>query len=180
MQTCLIENTVVSVDELNAFTNNYSDTKDDTQMKVRMLSSAQQVVEEYLGYSLNPGHHIETHIGINQSNIYLNAMPVTNVWRVVINGEEVNCFEHGISSVHLFKRIKDGDVVVIEYDTGYTPIPDLIKTTILRIAALMLTEANNNIGITSKSFGDNTRTFQNLTDYSKYLAPASMYRIFRM
>jgi len=180
MQNCLEENTVVTVDELNAFTNNYSDTKEDMMMKMRMLASAQQVVEEYLGYSLNPGHHKETHIGFNQSNVYLNAMPVTNVWSVIVNGKEVNCFEHGISSVHLFERIKDGDIIFVEYDTGYTPIPDLIKTTILRIAALMLTEANNNIGITSKSFGDNTRAFQNLTDYSKYLAPASMYRIFRM
>jgi hypothetical protein len=53
----------------------------------------------------------------------------------------------------------------------------LIKNVVLRIASLMLTETSQNIGITSKSFGDSgTRTFINNTDYSKYLLPIAAYK----
>jgi hypothetical protein len=57
-------------------------------------------------------------------------------------------------------------------------IPVLFKQTALRIAALLLTEADNNIGITSKSFGDSgSRTFVSYTNFDKYLFPLSRYKL---
>lgn len=55
-------------------------------------------------------------------------------------------------------------------------VPSLVKTTILRIATLMLMEAGENIGISGKSFGDNSRTFISYTNYSKYLSPIQTFR----
>jgi hypothetical protein len=59
-----------------------------------------------------------------------------------------------------------------------TSMPVIFKQTVLRIAALLLTEADNNIGITSKSFGDmGSRTFISYTNFDKYLYPLSKYRL---
>lgn len=171
---------VVSLKELDQYTNNWSDTCEDIQMKDTMLKSAQRIVEEFLGYRLEPKHLTEKHIGINQNTILTNAMPVTNVWSVKVNGKDIPCYEHGVSSVTLPFRVCDGSEIVIDYDTGWQTVPELIKMSILRIAALLLTEANGNIGITSKSFGDNSRNFLNFTNFQKYLDPLSAYRIFRM
>ena len=55
--------------------------------------------------------------------------------------------------------------------------PVIILLTIKRIATLLLMEAGENIGITSKSMPDNSRTFINYTSYMKYLRPIQNYRI---
>lgn len=55
-------------------------------------------------------------------------------------------------------------------------VPDLVKITILRIATLMLMEGGENIGVSGKSFADNSRTFISYTNYSKYLNPIQTYR----
>jgi len=60
-------------------------------------------------------------------------------------------------------------------------IPEIIKLTIMRIAAILQTEGDSNIGITSKSFGDSgTRTFINTTNFDKYLIQISNYRKIRI
>jgi hypothetical protein len=57
-------------------------------------------------------------------------------------------------------------------------IPPIFKQTALRIAALLLTEADQNIGVTGKSFGDSgSRTFINYTNFDKYLSPLSKYKL---
>jgi hypothetical protein len=59
-----------------------------------------------------------------------------------------------------------------------TEIPSIFKQTQLRIASLLYTEADSNIGITSKNFADSgTRTFINYTNFDKYLSPLSKYRL---
>jgi hypothetical protein len=79
--------------------------------------------------------------------------------------------------------------IEIEYEAGWgiTPddditngayIPSIIKMTVLRIAALLQTESDSNIGVTSKSFADSgTRTFINTVDYSRYLIQLSNYKL---
>ena len=46
----------------------------------------------------------------------------------------------------------------------------------MRIATLMLMEGGENIGVSSKSFADNSRTFISYTNYLKYLSPLQTYR----
>ncbi len=55
-------------------------------------------------------------------------------------------------------------------------VPEVVKLTILRIATLMLMEGGENIGVTGKSFSDNSRTFISYTNYLKYLNPLQTYR----
>ena len=55
-------------------------------------------------------------------------------------------------------------------------VPSLVSITILRIATLMLMEAGENIGVSGKSFSDNSRSFISYTNYSKYLNPLQTYR----
>jgi len=60
-------------------------------------------------------------------------------------------------------------------------VPDIIQLTIMRIAAILQTESNGNIGITSKQFSDSgSRTFINTVDFSKYLTQISNYRKIRI
>ena len=180
MSDCILNKSVVSLDEFNTYSNNFSDTEGDVKLKVNLLNSAQSVVEEWLGYSLASCHHKEIHIGTNQKIIYLDAMPITTVWSVTIGDKVLEPVSHGISSVTLPCIARNGEEIVVEYDSGWQEVPDLIKTTILRIATLLLTESNGNIGLTSKSFPDNTRNFLNYTNFSKYLEPLALYRIFKM
>jgi hypothetical protein len=66
----------------------------------------------------------------------------------------------------------DGGALIIP------PMPKIITMTVLRIAAILVSESSNNIGVTSKFFGDSgTRTFINYTNFDKYLTPLSTYRI---
>lgn len=55
-------------------------------------------------------------------------------------------------------------------------VPDLVRLTVLRIGTLMLMEAGENIGVTGKSFADNSRSFISYTNYSKYLNPLQTFR----
>jgi hypothetical protein len=58
------------------------------------------------------------------------------------------------------------------------PMPSIITMTVLRIASILESESNSNIGVTSKSFGDSgSRSFINYTNFDKYLLPLSSYRI---
>ena len=55
-------------------------------------------------------------------------------------------------------------------------VPDLVRLTVMRIATLMLMETGENIGVTGKSFADNSRSFISYTNYSKYLNPLQTFR----
>ena len=62
-----------------------------------------------------------------------------------------------------------------------TTIPAEIISTILRIASLLQSESESNIGVTSKSFGDSgSRSFVNYTNFNKFLLPISRYRLKRV
>jgi len=65
----------------------------------------------------------------------------------------------------------------LQRDDG-NAVPPVIKSAIVRIAALMFQETNGNIGITGKNFGESgSRTFTNYVNYQKYLMPISNYRL---
>lgn len=77
--------------------------------------------------------------------------------------------------------LKAGKEIVEDY-LGFDPeenMPEVIILSILRLATLMLTEGNGNIGLTGKSFTDNSRTFVNYSNYRKYLQPLDGLRIVR-
>jgi hypothetical protein len=89
--------------------------------------------------------------------------------------------------------VTDGDDTVIDGGDAFSdyadeeetagaliipPMPRIITITALRIASILLSESDSNIGVTSKSFGDSGgRTFINYTNFDKYLSPLSAYRL---
>ena len=106
---------IVSLSEFDEYTGNYENEQKVVSLKTTLLSSAQELVGEYLRFDPE------------------------SKWKP----EEV---------------------------------PNLVKTTILRIATLMLMEAGENIGVSRKSFADNSRTFISYTNYHKYLNPLQTFR----
>lgn len=66
-------------------------------------------------------------------------------------------------------------------ETKWEPeeMPEVVKLSILRVATLMLSESGGNIGLTGKSFDNNSRTFINYSNYRKYLQPLDPIRDWR-
>lgn len=112
---------LVTVSEFNSYTGNMEAESDQIALKEQYLSSAQQIVADFLRFD-----------------------PENHEW---------------------------------SDDPTQNTCPPIIKLTIKRIATLLLMEAGENIGITSKSMPDNSRTFINYTSYMKYLRPIQNFRV---
>lgn len=89
---------LVTIAQFDNYTGNFEDSTETVALKTTFLSSAQELVTEYLRFN-----------------------PETK-WTAVT-------------------------------------MPSIVKVTVLRIATLMLMEGGENIGVTGKSFSDNSRTF---------------------
>jgi len=226
---------IVSVKNFQRFTNVFSE---DEGLQESYLQSAQNVVEDYLGYGLRRQIHTVFLDGNGSFELQLRARPVNEILSVQINGVEMD--SRLFYSQNEFIYLKEGVFpvgrrnVIVKYDAGYSeaqssesaggcccvldddgnqivnggwaeitpelePAPEptdppenpdsevmsnapaIIQTTILRIAAILQTESDGNIGITSKSFGDSgNRTFVNQTNFDKYLIQISGYKIIRI
>lgn len=183
MSACNYQNTLVTIEEFNVFSNNYESSDEVVALKYQILKSAQSVVESYLNYSLESHICVDEHVGCNNNRIYLNSRPVAMVNWVRVNGLFLDDFGFDCQSVYRTddKVFDYRDRVMIEYETNITAAPPLVKQTILRIATLMLMESNENIGVTGVSAPDGMgRTYINYNNYSKYLEPLHDYRVFRL
>jgi hypothetical protein len=180
----------VTVEELQKYSNVYGDTI----LQQSYIDSAENIVNTYLGYSptLHSYHQLLDGNGTNE--LQLQAKPILNLISVTINGNLIPLSEFYSSMNNEFlyynKIYPIGKRnIEMEYDAGFgiTPdddmvnsayIPSIIKMTVLRIAALLQTESDGNIGITSKSFADSgSRTFISTTNYDKYLIQLSSFKI---
>jgi hypothetical protein len=98
-----------------------------------------------------------------------------------INGGNANTTEWAATYDCGFSDAEYGVNVIFggyAMNTGVQDMPAIFKQTALRIAALLAMEANENIGVTSKQFGDSgSRTFINYTNFDKYLSPLSKYKL---
>lgn len=160
-------------------------------MAVAYISSAQERVEKYLRYKLQRKLYKSEIAGTGRRYIRLEAFPVTEIVSIKINNAEENASDFEIKDAYLsFKDGKrffpDGSIVEVEYYAGYTDAdihepsdaPELIKTTVLQIAALRQMESEQNIGINSKTFGDSgTRVFLSTRKYDDFLVNISEYRL---
>lgn len=180
---------IVSVTDFNTYSGNMEGTESpkDTvyTMKESMLSAAQGVVEEYLGYSPESAERTDIVQGIGNNHLYLFAQPISAVSSVTINGNTLASTDYDICGNYL--RLKNGvwpsgTDVSVTYTAGWSGanIPALIKMTILQIATLLLEESGGNIGVTSKSFAEDSRTFINYTNFSKWLKKLDTFRIVRL
>jgi hypothetical protein len=91
-------------------------------------------------------------------------------------------FEDGGDAGSTFdEELNGGFADSFNTDDDNNGVPRIIRLTVLRIAALLQSETDENIGVTSKTFGDSgSRTFVNYTNFDKYLLPISKYKLIRI
>lgn len=166
------------------YTNNYESSEEVDALKMQYLVSAREVVQNYLGYRLDIHDVTEYHVFTGSNDFYLRECPPIEVYSVKVNGESLPAPFYSLRGDHV--RLNDcchchhGEVE-IQYCAGFRKIPDLITQTILRIASLLQTESNSNIGITSRSYGtDGSRSFLNFTSFEKYLQPLYPFRTYKL
>lgn len=177
---------IVSIDQFNAYTGNYESSPEVDEMKTGFISSAEEVVRDYLGYSPEESERTDILSGIGSDRIYPYGYNITAVSSLIVCGQEISATAYEIHANYI--RLKDGvfpvgiNNVSVTYTAGWTSsdIPSLIPMTIKQIGSLLLQEAGGNIGITGKSFGENNRTFINYTNFNKWLEKLAQYKVFRM
>ncbi|ULQ59233.1 hypothetical protein K7I13_12130 [Brucepastera parasyntrophica] len=164
----------------------YTGVYDDESMQLVYLQAAEDIVINYLGFPVLEKEYTTYIDGNDDTQVLLRAKPVSVLSHVYINGAEQDPENFTIAGEILatlteailfskgYKNIK------VIYTAGFKQeeIPGLIIMTVLRIAALLQTESDNNIGITSKTFGDSgSRTFIQTRKYDDYLIQISDYKV---
>ena len=166
---------VVTKEELQGFTgvefesgNNIADL---------FIGSAQNIVETYLGYGIENKEYVK-HFALHSSNVIkCGVKNITVVSEITIDGTLVEDYYIDDDKI-ILKQPVISDNIIVKFTAGFgVDLPQIIKLTVLRIAALLQTESNNNIGISGKSFMDGSRTFVNFTNFDRYLIACSKYKI---
>ena len=167
----------------NDFCNDYEQSEDIDALKMQYLISAREIVESYLGYKLAIHDVTEYHVFTGSNDLYLRECPPQEIYSLKINGEYLPPMYYSLRGDHV--RINDCHIhrgeVEIQYCAGFRTIPDLITQTILRLGALLKTEASGNIGLTSKSYGnEGSRSYVNFTSFEKYLQPLYPFKTIKL
>ena len=169
---------VVAKEELEGFTGVQFETGNN--IADLFIGAAQNIVENYLGYEVESKEYIK-HFSLHSSNVIkCGVKNITAVSEISVDGTPVPVDNYYIDDDKIIlKQPVISDNIIITFTAGFsTDLPDIIKLTVLRIAALLQTESNNNIGISGKSsFIDGSRTFMNFTNYDKYLISCSKYKL---
>ena len=166
---------VVTREELQGFTG--VEFESGNNIAELFIGSAQNIVENYLGYEIESKDYVK-HFALHNSNIIKCGIKnITAVKEVTIDGALVEDYYIDDDKVILKKPVISDDII-ITFTAGFsTDLPAVIKLTVMRIAALLQTESNNNIGISGKSFIDGSRTFTNFTNFDRYLIACSKYKL---
>ena len=141
------------------------------------IGAAQNIVENYLGYEVESKEYTK-HFSLHNSNVIkCGVKNITAVSTITVDGTLVEDYYINDDDIVL-KQPVISDNIIIAFTAGFsTDLPQIIKLTVLRIAALLQTESNNNIGISAKSFMDGSRTFTNFTNFDRYLIACSKYKL---
>lgn len=149
------------------------------------INSAKSIIDNYLNYDAE----LKTYNGVFDGNgtdkIFLKAKPIEILQSVKIDDKEIDIANFVFDDYTEILYATNGIVfnkgtrnIIIKYSAGFNEIPEIIKLTNLRIAGILQTEGNNNIGISSKSFGTTeSRVFINTVNFDKYLLPLSKYKL---
>ncbi len=161
---------VITIDELQAYTGDNNPTILDEMF----LTSAQTIVEDFIGWKLEETE-IEEEADISSkyyfANSYILEVTSLKINDVVITDYVIknNCIKFGTYQ---------SGTLVINYLGGIETIPNLIKLATLQIATLKLMETGKKIGVTGTQLPDGMgHTFINYTNYEKYLTVLKGYRI---
>jgi hypothetical protein len=203
----------VTVEELQK----YSNVHEDSTLSQNYIDSAENIIENYLGYSPLYKGYSSLLNGNGTKTIGLKAKPIQALLEVIINDINIPVSNFIIENEFIYSKdilfFRGKKNIKINYFAGYNILndneqiddditdggnafstfdddvdggnsknhiimPDIIKMTVLRIATLLQTESDSNIGVTSKSFADSgTRTFVNTVNFDKYLIQISKYKL---
>lgn len=165
---------VVTTNELLEYTGVELNTHELAEL---FIGSAQNIVESYLGYEIESKEYTK-HFALHSSNVIKAGVKnITNVSEITIDGTLVENYYIDDDRI-ILKQPVISDNIIVKFTAGFsTDLPQIIKLTVLRIAALLQTESNNNIGISGKSFMDGSRTFTNFTNFDRYLIACSKYKL---
>lgn len=149
------------------------------------IDSAESIVKDYLSYDPTSQNYTHTFAGSGRYSLQLRAKPVTVLTSVTIDGVARNVADFRLEDELLIDKTRSifniNSEIVVAYTAGWAIVPGVFKNHAMRIASLLSQEAGENIGVTSTSFdGGNSRTFINYTNFAKYLAPLSSYRVVRL
>ena len=166
---------VVTKEELLGFTG--IEFESGNNISELFIGAAQNIVENYLGYEIESKEYTK-HFALHTSNVIKTGVKnVTLVSEITVNGTPVEDYYIDDDKI-ILKQPVISDNIIVKFTAGFgEDLPQIIKLTVLRIAALLQTESNNNIGISGKSFMDGSRTFVSYTNYDKYLISCSKYKL---
>lgn len=176
---------MVTTEEFTAYVDAYESDSNKIALQQVYIEAASQTVIDYINYDPSSKVYNDTFFGDGTNKIQLYSRPIESIESITVNGEEysvdnVRIKSKGSEWIVANDVFEEESEIVIQYVAGYESVPGAIKLAVLRIAALMYSESQGNIGVTSKSFQDQSRQFVNLTNYSKYLSPLDSYRIMRL
>jgi hypothetical protein len=180
----------VKIEELKE----YSGAHDEDNLLQNYIDTAENIVNTYLGYSPTLHNYIQYFDGTGTNELQLKSKPIANIISIEIDGQSIPLseFYNTFSSEFIYYNniFPNGKRnIKIEYDAGWgitvdddiingDYLPRIIRMTVLRIASLLQTESDGNIGVQSKSFADSgTRTFINTVNFDKYLIILSAFKI---
>ena len=166
---------IVTKEELQGFTG--VEFEEGNNIADLFIGAAQNIVENYLGYEIESKEYTK-HFALHTSNIIkVGVKNITNVSALSVDGIPIEDYYIDDDKI-ILKQPVISDNVIITFTAGFgEDLPQIIKLTVLRIAALLQTESNNNIGISGKSFMDGSRTFTNFTNFDRYLVACSKYKL---
>lgn len=179
---------IAAIDLFNAYSGNYEDSKAAVLLKTEFLKAAEGIVSDYLGFQPEEKEYRDVLLdGTGTGVLYLPARNITKLISLSFKDEpqsEDSFFlaDDRIEYKELYtfhKRMYK--YINISFVAGWKSesIPSVIRLAVLRIATLMLQETGGNIGLTGKSFADNSHTFVSYSNYRKYLEPLAPLRIRR-
>lgn len=173
---------LITIKDLQDFTGIYPE--DETSQQQLFIGAANDIVKNYLRYNPETQSYKKYINGADSRFIYFPVRFIKHIESISIDGKEIPLNQIDFDDNEIFFKDskqtfpKGFKNILVELNAGLDEIPEIIKITALRIAAILQTEAGNNIGITSKSFqGEGTRTFVNTTNFDKYLIQISDYRL---
>lgn len=179
---------IADVSLFNAYSGNYEDSEDAVLLKTEFLKAAEGVVTDYLEFSPEEKEYRDVLLdGTDKGILYLPARNITKLSELTFDDEKKDVSDIILAddrieyrSGNVFRRLGKR-YISVSFTAGWNEdtMPSVIRLAVLRIATLMLQETGGNIGLTGKSFADNSRTFVSYSNYRKYLEPLAPLRIRR-
>jgi len=173
-----IEN-IVTIEELAKYSGVYPEA-DDTTTEI-YIESAQDILFSYLGYDPRKQSYTKFFKGKGTTELRVSTKPITQITAFKMDGmvfrlENLAFSDDTVYFTDMGVFPKDSSIQ-LDFIAGFEKVPAIMKMTVLRIATLLQLESDNNIGVSSRSFADSSRTFLNTTNYDKYLIQCSRYKL---